>query len=147
MKLNQLRPVEGSTKERKRVGRGKSSGHGKTSGRGQKGQKSRSGKGLKPGFEGGQMPIHMRLPKLKGFKPLKKVVFQAVNCGNLSRFEVNSEIGPEEFAKAGLIKSAKKPVKILGGGEISIPLTVKAHSFSKSASEKLVASGGKIEVI
>ncbi|WP_457568671.1 50S ribosomal protein L15 [Desulfurobacterium sp.] len=148
LKLHNLKPNPGATKEKKRVGRGHGSGVGKTSGRGQKGQKARSGwkGGTRPGFEGGQTPLYMRFPK-RGFSnyPFKKE-FEIVNVKDLNRFEEGTEVTPELLASARLV-AGKKPVKILGDGEITVKLTVKAHKFSSSAREKIEAAGGTCEVI
>jgi len=144
MRLHNLKPAPGSRKDRKRVGRGESAGGGKTCGRGQKGQKAR-GK-TRPGFEGGQMPLARRLPKLGGFTPRKRNVFAVVNVSELARFETG-EVDPAALAAAGLIKKETERVKILGDGELSASITVKAHAFSSSAREKIEAAGGKAEVI
>lgn len=146
MKLHELKPAEGSRKERKRVGRGTSSGWGKTSGRGHKGQKARSGGGVRPGFEGGQNPLLRRLPK-RGFTNPNRVEYAEVNLDRLDRFEANTEVTPELLLKTGVISSLKDGVKILGNGEVTVALTVKANKFSQSAVEKIEAAGGKTEVI
>jgi large subunit ribosomal protein L15 len=145
MKLHELAPAPGSGKPARRVGRGTGSGSGKTSGRGHKGQKSRSGGGVRPGFEGGQMPLSRRLPK-RGFTNIwaKKIV--NVDLGALERFEDGTEITPEVLLEAGLIKQVKDGVKILSNGEISKKLTVKVP-LSKSAAEKITAAGGRVEVV
>ena len=144
--LTNLKPPAGSRKNRKRVGRGPGSGNGKTSGRGQKGANARSGSTKRPWFEGGQMPLQRRVPK-GGFKPLNRVQWSVVNVSSLGCFEAGTEVTPEAMASAGLIRKATDPVKVLGDGEISISLTVKAHKFSKSAESKLTAAGGSVEVI
>lgn len=146
MKLHELKPAEGSRKERKRVGRGTSSGWGKTAGRGHKGQKARSGGGVRPGFEGGQNPLYRRLPK-RGFTNPNRVEYAEVNLDKLIRFEANTEITPELLLETGVISSLKDGVKILGNGELTVALTVKANKFSQSAVEKIEAAGGKTEVI
>ncbi len=149
MKLHELKPAKGgSVKDRKRVGRGHGSGWGTQAGRGQDGQKSRSGGGVRPGFEGGQMPLFRRLPK-RGFKNPFAKEFECINISALDRFEEGTEVTPELLIEAGLIKNAKMKdgLKILGDGEITKKLTVKAHKFTKSAEEKIVAAGGKVEVI
>jgi large subunit ribosomal protein L15 len=147
MRLHDLKPAEGSTKKRKRVGRGIGSGHGKTSGRGHKGQNARSGGGVRPGFEGGQMPLTRRIPK-RGFTNVFKKEYVIVNVGTLEeRFEEGTEITPEVLIDNGIIKDIKDGVKILGDGELTKKFTVKAHKFSKSALEKIQAVGGKAEVI
>jgi large subunit ribosomal protein L15 len=149
LKLNNLRPNPGAVREKKRVGRGHGSGHGKTSGRGQKGQKARSGwkGGTRPGFEGGQTPLYMRFPK-RGFSnaPFKKE-YAIVNVGTLNElFEEGAEVTPELLREAGLVKK-NLPVKVLGDGEVTKKLTVKAHKFSASAKEKIEAAGGSCQVI
>ncbi|EOD01009.1 50S ribosomal protein L15 [Caldisalinibacter kiritimatiensis] len=146
MKLHELRPSEGSIKKGKRVGRGRASGLGKTSGRGQDGQNSRSGGGVRPGFEGGQMPLYRRLPK-RGFTNIFAKKYTVVNVKDLNRFEDETEVTPELLKEAGIIKKLQDGVKILGDGELSKKLTVKAHKFSSSAVEKIEANGGKVEVI
>ncbi|OQY20543.1 MAG: 50S ribosomal protein L15 [Desulfobacteraceae bacterium 4572_35.1] len=146
MDLSNLSPAAGSVKKNKRIGRGPGAGTGKTSGRGHKGQNARSGGGVKPGFEGGQMPLQRRLPK-RGFTSLNKKVYALVNVRDLETFEVDSVIDPEMLINAGFIKSVKDGVKILADGELTKKLTVKAHKFSKSAAEKIEAAGGSIEVL
>lgn len=146
MDLSNLKPAIGSTKNRKRLGRGPGSGLGKTSGKGHKGQNSRSGGGVKPGFEGGQMPLQRRLPK-RGFTALSKKVYALVKVRDLELFEENSVIDLEALGKAGLVSRLQDGVKILGDGELTKSLTVKAHKFSKSAVQKIEAAGGKIEVL
>lgn len=146
MDLSNLKPAIGSTKNRKRIGRGPGSGTGKTSGKGHKGQNARSGGGVKPGFEGGQMPLQRRIPK-RGFTSLNKKVYALVKVRDLDLFEENSVIDLEALGKSGLIARLQDGVKILGDGEITKALTVKAHKFSKSAIEKIEAAGGKIEVL
>lgn len=144
--LSNLKPPKGSKKNRKRIGRGPGSGTGKTSARGQKGYKARSGSGRRPGFEGGQMPLQRRVPK-GGFTPLNRIQWAIVNLSALERFEAGAEVTPQTLASAGIINKATAPVKILGNGEISQSLTIKAHKFSKSATAKLEAAGCQIEVI
>jgi len=146
MDLSNLKPAPGSTKNRKRIGRGPGSGTGKTSGKGHKGQNARSGGGVKPGFEGGQMPLHRRLPK-RGFTSLNKKVYSLVNLRDLDAFEAGAIVDVEALGKAGLINGIKDGVKILADGELSKALTVQAHKFSKSAAEKIAAAGGKAEVL
>lgn len=149
MKLNNLRPqAGGGTKKTKRVGRGTSSGHGKTSGRGHKGQKSRSGGGVRPGFEGGQMPLIRRIPK-RGFTNIFAKQYAIVNVEDLNRFDENTVITPNLLIDEGIIKRGKvvDGIKVLGNGEINKKLTVRAHKFSKTAAEKIEAAGGKVEVI
>lgn len=146
MKLHDLRPAEGATRTAKRKGRGPGSGLGKTAGRGQKGQKSRSGSGIKPGFEGGQMPLVRRLPK-RGFTNIFAKVYSIVNIKDLEVFEADTIVTPELLKEAGLIKKLSDNIKVLGDGELSKKLTVQAHKFSKSAQEKIEALGGRAEVI
>jgi large subunit ribosomal protein L15 len=144
VKLHELQPPSGSRKGRKRVGRGEGSGHGKTAGRGTKGTRAR-GK-MKPGFEGGQMPLVRRLPKLKGFTPPHRKVFGAVNLAALAAIE-SSAIGPDELRATGLVHKKDRLIKVLGGGEIDRSVTVRAHAFSASARAKIEAAGGTAEVI
>lgn len=146
MDLSNLKPALGSTKTRKRIGRGAGSGLGKTSGKGHKGQKARSGGSIKAGFEGGQMPLQRRLPK-RGFTSLDKKVYALVNLRDLELFETGSVIDVEALVLAGLVNKVLDGVKILGDGVLSKALTVKAHKFSKSAQEKIEAAGGKVEVL
>ena len=145
MDLHTLKPAEGSKKTRKRVGRGPGSGLGKTSGRGHKGAGQRSGFNKNAGHEGGQMPLHRRLPK-RGFTNIFKKEFQVVNIGDLTRCDAG-EVTGDTLRASGLIKNLKRPVKILGNGEIEKAYTVRAHAFSKSAVAKIEAAGGKAEVI
>lgn len=142
--LSTLRPAPGSRKPIKRVGRGPGSGHGKTSSRGQKGLKSRSGASMVPGFEGGQMPLQRRLPK-RGFKNIFKVYYQVVNVADLENFDAGTVVTPELLKSQGKIKSLRRPVKILGNGELSKSLTIRANQFSQSAKQKIVAAGGSAE--
>jgi len=145
--LDRLRPPEGAVKKKKRLGRGRASGLGKTSGRGHKGQRSRAGSGVKPGFEGGQMPLQRRLPK-RGFTNIFRVENRSVNIGAIAGiFNAGDTIDPAILLEKGLIKGRKGPVKILGSGEITIPLTIKANAFSSSAITKIEAAGGSLEVI
>ncbi len=146
MKLHELAPVEGSRKRPKRIGRGPGSGHGKTSCRGHKGQKSRSGGGPAPGFEGGQMPLHRRLPK-RGFTNIFRKEFATINVKDLARFEANSTVDLTALKSAGLVKKIKDGVKLLGDGDITIPLTVKVNKVSTSARQKIEAAGGKVEIV
>jgi large subunit ribosomal protein L15 len=142
-----LRPPEGAKHKRKRVGRGDGSGHGTYSGRGCKGQKSRSGGGVRLGFEGGQLALIKRLPRKRGFVNIFRTECSIVNVGELKVFSPSAEVTPKELLEAGLIKSFKLPVKILGNGEIDRPLVVKASKFSAIAEKKIVAAGGKVEGI
>ena len=146
MKLHELKPQVGEKKSRKRVGRGIGSGLGKTSGRGHKGQKARSGGGVRPGFEGGQNPLYVRLPK-RGFKNIFRKEFVEVNIEELNRFDDDNIVTPELLLESGIIKKVKDGVKILGKGELEKKLEVRANRFSKSAVEKITAAGGKAEVI
>jgi large subunit ribosomal protein L15 len=146
VKLEELKSPPGANKKVKRVGRGTGSGHGKTSTRGHKGQKARSGGGVRPGFEGGQMPLQRRLPK-RGFTNIFKKEYAIVNIRDLNSFDDGSEINPEVLQNAGLIKSIKDGVKILGDGELEKKLTVRAHKISRQAEEKITARGGRVEVI
>ncbi|HAA46874.1 MAG TPA: 50S ribosomal protein L15 [Synergistaceae bacterium] len=148
MELHELRPAEGSTKKRKRIGQGKGSGLGKTSGKGHKGQKARSGGGVRAGFEGGQMPLARRIPK-RGFNNARFArTYQVVNISSLEEsFDAGSSVGPEQLLERRLVRSLRKPVKILANGDITKALTVKAHAFSGQAAEKIRAAGGKTEVI
>lgn len=146
MKLHELSPSPGSRKERKRVGRGPSSGTGKTSGRGHKGQNSRSGGGVRPGFEGGQNPLYRRLPK-RGFVNPTRKEYAVVNTEALNSFAAGTEVTPEFLMTNGVVKNAKSGIKILGNGDVTVKLTVKANKFSQSAVEKIEAAGGTTEVI
>ncbi|MEK4665414.1 50S ribosomal protein L15 [Priestia sp. FSL H7-0729] len=146
MKLHELSPSPGSRKERKRVGRGPSSGTGKTSGRGHKGQNSRSGGGVRPGFEGGQNPLYRRLPK-RGFVNPTRKEYAVVNTEDLNSFAAGTEVTPEFLMTTGVVKNAKSGIKILGNGDVTVKLTVKANKFSQSAIEKIEAAGGTTEVI
>ncbi len=148
MKIEDLRPAEGSRKKNKRVGRGTGSGHGKTSCRGHKGQKARSGgtRGRGPGFEGGQMPLQRRLPK-RGFKNRFKKEYAIVNLKDINRIESLDVITPEVLVERGIIKDLKDGLKVLGVGEIQRPLTIKADAFSSSTRAKVTAAGGKVEII
>lgn len=147
MKLHDLKPAPGSTRDRKRVGRGHGSGNVKTAGRGTKGQKSRSGGRTRPGFEGGQNPIYQRMPYKRGFKNFFKKEFEVINLGQIEAFELESPVTPESLYERGLIRSTRIPVKVLGDGEITSAVEVHAHKFSASAREKIEAAGGKAEVI
>ena len=146
MKLHELSPVEGSKKEVKRIGRGHGSGWGKTAGKGHKGQKARAGKGMRVGFEGGQMPLQRRIPK-RGFNNIfaKKVV--AINVGTLNKLEDGAVVDIAALTEKGIVKNSFDSVKILSNGTITKKLTVKAHAFSKGAVAKIEAAGGKTEVI
>ena len=145
MKLHELRPMPGSTKNRKRVGRGTGSGHGKSAGRGTRGQNSRAGGAKGPYFEGGQLPLVRRLPFKRGFVNIHRVEYAPVNLDSLTAFSAGSEVTPELMVAAGLIKSTRTRVAILARGDMDRPLTVKAHRFSKSARDKIEAAGGSVE--
>ncbi|MEE0515124.1 MAG: 50S ribosomal protein L15 [Emergencia sp.] len=146
MKLHELRAAEGSTKNRKRRGRGTATGQGKTGGRGMNGQKSRSGGGVRLGFEGGQMPLYRRLPK-RGFNNIFGTEYTIVNVEQLNKFEAGTEVTPALLEEAGMVKQVKDGIKVLGNGTLNNAITVKAHKFTKSAIEKIEAAGGKAEVI
>lgn len=144
MKLHELSPAPGSTTDRKRKGRGVASGNGKTAGRGHKGLKARSGGSVSPGFEGGQMPLHRRLPK-RGFTNIFKTDYAIVNLKDLAGFESGSLVDEATLLKQGIIKQVKDGVKILGNGDVSAPLTVQVSKISEAAKVKIIAAGGKIE--
>lgn len=146
MQLNTIKPAAGSTKDRKRIGRGTGSGHGKTATKGHKGQKARSGGSVKPGFEGGQMPMHRRLPK-RGFTPLTRKEYALVNLRQLDAFEAGSVVDIEALIKGGFVSCVKDGVKVLADGDLTKALTIKAHKFSASAVEKIKAAGGSVEEI
>ena len=147
MNLNELKPAEGSKKSAFRVGRGHGSGNGKTSGKGHKGQKARSGGGVRPGFEGGQMPIYRRLPK-RGFTNIFAKAYTEINITALNSFEDGAVVDADALKAAGIIKKINDGVKVLGRGDLTAKnLTVKAAKFTKSAEEKIAAAGGKAEVI
>jgi len=147
MRLDELAPVPGAKKKRKRVGRGDSSGHGTYSGRGRDGQKSRSGYSIKRGFEGGQLPLIKRLPQKRGFVNIFRIEYSVVSIAKLNVFESGSEVTLEKLVAAGLVKSLRHPVKILAGGDIDRPLSVKAHKFSAAAKAKIEAAGGSAEEV
>ncbi len=146
MDLSNLKPSYGSTHSKKRIGRGHGSGTGKTAGKGHKGQNARSGGGVKAGFEGGQMPLQRRLPK-RGFTPLTRKEYVLVNLRDLELFDAGSVVDLETLGKAGLIAQIKDGVKILGDGDLTKALTVKAHKFSNAAKAKIEAAGGQVEVL
>ena len=146
MKLNELSPADGSKKSRQRVGRGVGSGWGKTAGRGSKGQGARSGGGVRPGYEGGQMPIHRRLPK-RGFTNIFKKNFAIINIRDLARFDSGSKVDEVELVKSGLIKGTYDGIKLLGQGEIDYPLQIKVNAVSESARKKISSAGGTVEVV
>ncbi len=144
--LNKLAPPKGANRKTKRVGRGIGSGHGKTATRGYKGQKSRSGTSIRPGFEGGQMPLHRRLPK-RGFTNIFRREYSVVNLKSLASFEPGTQVDPESLKAAGIVRNLRDGLKVLGVGELSHALRVRAHKFSKSAAEKIQKAGGTVEVI
>ena len=146
MNLHDLKPADGARKKEVRVGRGTGSGRGKTSCRGHKGQKARSGGGVRPGFEGGQMPIYRRLPK-RGFTNIWAKVYAEVNVETLNRFDDGAEVDAVALVEAGILKNVHDGIRILGNGELTKKLTVKAQGFTKSAVQKIEAAGGKTEVI
>ena len=146
MKLHELSPAFGSTKESKRIGRGHGSGNGKTAGKGHKGQKARAGHGMRPGFEGGQMPLQRRVPK-RGFNNIFAEEWVAINVSALEVFEDGAVVDAKALQEKGIIKKADKPVKVLGNGKLTKKVTVNLNAFSASAAEKINAAGGKAEVI
>lgn len=146
MKLHDLAPAPGSKKVRTRVGRGLGSGLGKTAGKGHKGQNARAGGGVRPGFEGGQMPIYRRLPK-RGFTNIFAKEYAEVNISQLDRFEDGAVVDPVALIEAGILKNVRDGVRVLGNGELTKSLTVVANGFTKSAVDKITAAGGKVEVI
>ncbi len=146
MKLHELKPAEGSRRNRKRVGRGIGSGTGKTSGRGHDGQNARSGGGVRLGFEGGQIPLFQRLPK-RGFTNINRKDYAIVNLDTLNRFEEGTEVTPEMLLETGVISNAKSGIKILGNGTLDKKITVKANKFSASAKEAIEKAGGQTEVV
>ncbi len=146
MKLHELSPALGSKQTRNRIGRGLGSGNGKTAGKGMKGQNSRSGGGTRTGFEGGQMPIYRRLPK-RGFKNIFAKEYAEVNVSTLERFDDGATVDPVALVEAGILKNVQDGVRILGNGELTKKLTVRANGFTKTAESKITAAGGKVEVI
>jgi large subunit ribosomal protein L15 len=146
MKLHELSPAPGSKQTRNRIGRGLGSGNGKTAGKGMKGQNSRSGGGTRTGFEGGQMPIYRRLPK-RGFKNIFAKEYAEVNVSTLERFDDGATVDPVALVEAGILKNVQDGVRILGNGELTKKLTVRANGFTKTAESKITAAGGKVEVI
>lgn len=147
MKQHELAPALGSKRRRKRVGRGYGSGHGAQATRGHKGQKARSGGNIPPRFEGGQLPITQRLPQKRGFTNIFRIEYAIVNLEKLAVFAPGEEVTPERLVAAGLVKSLRKPIKILGEGDFSVPITVKANKFSASARRKIEAAGGRVEEV
>ena len=146
MNLHELKPPAGARQRRKRVGRGTGSGHGKTSGKGEKGQKARSGAHIHPWFEGGQLPLHRRVPK-RGFTNRFRRAYAIVNLKDLERFEPGAKVTPGLLREMGMVKDLQAGVKVLGAGHVSKPLTISAHKFSRHAAEKIIGAGGKVEVI
>ena len=144
--LNQLKPVEGARHAKKRLGRGIGSGLGKTAGKGTKGQNARSGGGVRPGFEGGQLPLFQRLPK-RGFKNISRVEYKVVNVEQLNVFENGTVVDVAKLVEAGIVKELNELVKVLGNGKLEKKLTVKANKFSESAKKAIEAAGGSVEVI
>ncbi|MFH1003055.1 MAG: 50S ribosomal protein L15 [Chloroflexota bacterium] len=147
MKQHELSPSPGSRQSRKRVGRGNGSGHGTYSGRGSKGQKARAGYRMKPGFEGGQLPLIRRLPRKRGFTNIFRQEYSCVNLARLSSFAPGSEVTPETLVAAGVVKSRRLPIKILAGGDLGHPLVVRANKFSATAKAKIEAAGGSVEEV
>ena len=147
MKLHDLKPNEGATQKRKRVGRGISAGQGKTSGRGTKGQGARSGTGGRLYHQGGNLPFFRRLPFQRGFTPINRVEYNEVNLDQLESFEANATVSPEALNTARLLRAPEKPVVILGRGEVSVPLQVAAHRVTEGARQKIEAAGGKVEIL
>ena len=147
MRQDELSPPPGSKRNRKRVGRGDGSGHGTYSGRGCKGQKSRSGNKMRPGFEGGQLPLIKRLPQKRGFVNIFRTEYSVVNINKLNIFEPDSEVTPERLVAAGVVKSLRYPIKVLAEGNINHPLVVKANKFSTAAKAKIEAAGGRVEEV
>ncbi len=146
MKLHELKPAKGAAKARKRLGRGVASGTGKTAGRGTKGHNSRSGGGVRPGYEGGQMPLHRRLPK-RGFTNIFKKQIAVINISDLSRFDAGEVVDEAALVRTGLVKGRRDGIKLLGQGDISAALTVKVNAVSSSAKAKIEAAGGSVEEI
>ncbi len=147
MRQDELSPAPGSRRDAKRVGRGDGSGHGTYSGRGCKGQKSRSGYRIRPGFEGGQLPLIKRLPRKRGFVNIFRTEYSIVKLGTLNMFESGSEVTPDKLVATGIVKSLKRPIKILADGELNHPLVVRANKFSAAAKAKIEAAGGKAEEV
>jgi large subunit ribosomal protein L15 len=145
MREHEFKPAAGSQKNRRRVGRGNASGHGTYSGKGLKGQKARTGGSIRRGFEGGQLALIKRLPHKRGFKNPFRIEYQAINLERLSDFDSGTEINPEMLRELGIIKNTKQPIVILSEGDLNHPLTIKAHRFSKTAKEKILAAGGAVE--
>ena len=147
MRLNDVKPQKGSKKRRKRVGRGISAGQGASAGLGMRGQKSRSGSGTRPGFEGGQQPLYRRIPKLKGFPLINRRVYTTINVEKLNNLPANSEVTLESLKQSGILTTVKGELKILGNGELNVPLQVKAAAFTGQARIKIEAAGGSCEAV
>ena len=147
MMEHDIRAPAGARKRRKRIGRGDASGHGSTAGRGNKGQKSRSGGGVRPGFEGGQLPQIKGLPTKRGFTNIFKKRYQLVKIGELNIFPPDTEVSPESLLEMGMVDNLKDPVKVLGDGDIAVPLKIRAHKFTRSSSDKIETAGGSAEAI
>ena len=147
MKLNEITPKPGSTKRRRRIGRGISAGQGASGGFGMRGQKSRSGSGTRPGFEGGQMPLYRRLPKLKHFTVINPKHFTIINVSRLGSLTANTEVTLESLMEVGIVTTNDGPLKILGNGELNVALTVRASAFSAGAKEKITSAGGTWEIL
>jgi large subunit ribosomal protein L15 len=147
MRIDDLRPPDGSRRERMRIGRGHGSGKVKTGGKGTKGQNARTGGGVPPYFEGGQLPLIRKLPYRRGFRNPFRVEFREVNVRDLAEFPTGSTIGPEEFEIAGVLRGKTGPVKVLGQGDLSVALTVRAHKFSAGARQKIESAGGSVELL
>ena len=146
MRLNDLSPAIGSKKRKKRIGRGPGSGHGGTATKGHKGQKARSGASIRPGFEGGQMPLHRRAPK-RGFNNIFKKEYEVINIKDLDRFKTTPSVDIDILKKSGLIKRENNLIKLLGDGEIGFPIQIKVHRATKTAKEKIEAAGGRVELV
>ena len=147
MQQHTLTPAKGTRRPRKRVGRGDGSGHGSFSGRGMKGQKSRSGGGVRLGFEGGQLPLIKKLPSMRGFTNISRKEYHVVNISSLAGLPAGTEVTPRKLVELGVVKKLRRPVKILGRGELEVSLVVEAHKFSRSAREKIEAVGGSVKEI
>jgi large subunit ribosomal protein L15 len=146
MRLNDLSPIKESKKRKKRIGRGPGSGHGETSCKGTKGQKARSGASIRPGFEGGQMPLHRRVPK-RGFNNIFKKEYEVINIRDLEKVKSETPIDVNVLKDFGLVKSDKKLIKLLGDGEVSFPIQIRVNQITRTARQKIEAAGGKIEII
>ncbi len=147
MRLHDVRPQKGSKKRPRRLGRGISAGQGASAGKGMRGQKARSGGGTRPGFEGGQQPLYRRIPKLKGFPRVNRKVYTTINVEKLASLPANSQVNLTSLKEAGIITAVKGPLKILGDGELSVPLKVQAAAFTSTARSKIEAAGGSCEVV